>query len=318
MIKTIFFTDLPAEQAQCITACAPAHFRIETHPTSLADSDKVELLRDAHFLILFPGRLADDVLASAPHLRLIQLVSAGFDQMNLSLCKQLGVPVANNGGTNAIDVAEHTLALTLGLYRRLVDLDRTVRAGQWSAVSLGSETRTVYGKTLGIVGLGHIGRRVAQLFAALGAHLAYSDPVAADPETERALGIGRLPLDHLLSCADIVSLHVPLLPNTRHLIGAAQLAHMKKDALLINTCRGPVVDQQALSNALREGRIAGAGIDVFEAEPIVAGDPLLAHPNALYTPHAAGVTRDTWGRRGAFVFDNLQRVWDGLPPRAQL
>lgn len=318
MTETIFFTDLPSEQVRCITDCAPAHFRVGTHPTSLADADKIELLRTAQFLILFPDRLGDDVLASAPHLRLIQLVSAGFDQINLPLCKKLGIPVANNGGTNAIDVAEHALALVLGLYRRLVDLDRSVRAGRWDAVSLGWETQTVHGKRLGIVGLGHIGRRVAQLFAALGAELVYSDSVAADGQTERALGIRHLPLDELLSSADIVSLHVPLLPETRHLIGAAQLALMKKEALLINTCRGPVVDQQALSEALRSGRIAGAGIDVFDTEPVAADDPLLGHPNALFTPHAAGVTRDTWARRGAFIFDNLQRVCDGLEPRAQL
>ena len=318
MIQTVFFTHLPPEQARCITACAPPHFHIETHPTTLPDTEKIALLRDAHFLILFPGHLADDVLISATHLRLIQLVSAGFDQINLPLCKELGIPVANNGGTNAIDVAEHTLALVLGLYRRLVQLDGNVRAGRWNAVSLGSDTQTVHGKTLGIVGLGHIGRRVAQLFAALGAHIVYSDPIGADDETERALGIRRLPLDQLLSCADIVSLHVPLSSHTRHLIGAAELARMKQSALLINTCRGPVVDQQALSHALREGHIAGAGIDVFETEPIAADDPLLAHTHALYTPHAAGVTRDTWARRGAFVFDNLQRVWDGLAPQAQL
>ena len=291
---------------------------METHPTALPDEQKVALLKEADMLVLFPGRLSNAVLETAPQLKLIQLVSAGYEHMDLDLCARLGIPVANNGGTNAIDVAEHTLALTLGLYRRLIDLDRSARAGTWDEVALGLETRTIHGKTVGLVGLGHIGRRVARLFAALGAKLLYSDAIAASEEAERELNIVRCELPDLLAQADIVSLHVPLLPSTRGLIGAVELAKMKGDAILINTCRGPVVDEDALYQALSAKSIAGAALDVFAQEPTPPGYPLMQLPNLLATPHAAGVTRDTWARRGRFVFENLQRAWDGEPPLAQI
>lgn len=318
MIKTVFFTNLPAEQAALITRHAPAHFQLETHSADLSDDEKIALLDGADMLVLFPGRLSDAVLESAPQLKLIQLVSAGYEHMDLARCARLGIPVANNGGTNAIDVAEHTLALALGLYRRLIDLDRSARAGNWDEVALGLETRTIHGKTVGLVGLGHIGRRVARLFAALGANLLYSDAIAASEETQRELNIRRCELPDLLAQADIVSLHVPLLPTTRNLIGAVELAKMKGDAILINTCRGAVIDEDALYRALCEKRIAGAALDVFAQEPTPPGYPLMQLPNLLATPHAAGVTRDTWARRGHFVFENLQRAWDGEAPLAQI
>jgi phosphoglycerate dehydrogenase-like enzyme len=318
MINTVFFTNLPTEQAALITCHAPAHFAVETHPAALSDEQKIALLKEADMLVLFPGLLSNAVLETAPQLKLIQLVSAGYEHMDLDLCARLHIPVANNGGTNAIDVAEHTLALALGLYRRLIDLDRSARSGTWDEVALGLETRTIHGKTVGLVGLGHIGRRVARLFAALGAKLLYSDAIAASEETERELNIVRCELPDLLAQADIVSLHVPLLPSTRGLIGATELAKMKGDAILINTCRGSVVDEDALYQALSAKSIAGAALDVFAQEPTPPGYPLMQLPNLLATPHAAGVTRDTWARRGRFVFENLQRAWDGEPPWAQV
>jgi len=318
MTKALFFTDLPDALAQHITDCASPDIHVGTHCADLRDSEKIALLSDAEFLILFPSQLSDEVLDASAHLRLIQLVSAGYEKMNIDRCSALGIPVANNGGTNAIDVAEHTLALTLGLYRRLVDLDANVRKGQWKALTLGTQTQTVHGKTLGIVGLGHIGQRVGRLFSALGAQLVYSDPTPIGTQAENALGIERLPLDQLLKAADIVSLHVPLTEGTQHMIGATELAQMKASAVLINTCRGSVVDEKALCEALANRQIAGAGLDVFEAEPCPTDSPLLALPNVLLTPHAAGVTRDTWARRGTFVFDNIRRVLRGCPPLAQI
>ncbi|MGY8824403.1 MAG: 2-hydroxyacid dehydrogenase [Candidatus Latescibacterota bacterium] len=318
MIRTVFFTNLPTVQAQLITCHAPAHFQVETHATDLPDAEKIAIVKKADMLVLFPGSLSASVLKTAPQLKLIQLVSAGYEHMDLELCARLGIAVANNGGTNAIDVAEHTLALALGLYRRLVDLDRSARAGNWDEVAIGLETRTIYGKKLGIVGLGHIGQRVGRLFSALGADLLYSDAVAAPADVERELSIRRLGLDELMAEADIISLHVPLLPATRGLIGSAELAKMKEDAILINTCRGAVIDEEALYQTLSQQRIAGAALDVFAQEPTPLDYPLMQLPNLLATPHAAGVTRDTWARRGRFVFENLQRAWDGEAPLAQI
>ena len=318
MIQTLFFTDLPRALSQHITDCAPPSFHVSTHSADISDEEKITLLSDVQFLILFPSRLSDAALNASNHLRLIQLISAGYEQINIDLCCALGIPVANNGGTNAIDVAEHTLALTLGLYRRLIDLDSHVRKGQWNTLTLSAQTQNVHGKTVGLVVFGHIGQRVGHLFSALGARLVYSDLIPTGARKENTLSIERFPLEQLLTTADIVSLHVPLTSSTRHMIGAEELALIKPDALLISICRGPVMDEQSLCEALVDKQIAGAGLDVFETEACPMDSPLLALPNVLLTPYAGGVTRDTWARRGAFVFSNIQRVCNGQPPQAKV
>ncbi|MBV7335564.1 2-hydroxyacid dehydrogenase [Chloroflexi bacterium TSY] len=267
-------------------------------------------------LILFPSRIADDALRAARQLKLIQLVSAGFDQMNIGLCNELGIPIANNGGTNAIDVAEHTIAMILAHYRRFREMDPNVRNDGWRAIDSGQTTYTIEGKTIGIVGLGKIGQRLATLLGPWGARLLFYDPFPPAEEIQRALNVQQTPLNELLQQSDIVTLHVPLSPDTDKLIGAEQLALMQPHALLVNTCRGPVVDETALIQALRNHQIAGAALDVLEAEPPALDNPLFDLDNVLLTPHTAGVTRDTWPRRGAFIFENLQRVWNGEAPMA--
>jgi len=316
MPKVVFFTSLAPATAALLTQHAPADFQVAIYPLDLPAAEQIALLHDADFLILFPGHITEDVLRAALHLKLIQLVSVGFDRMDLALCRALGIPVANNGGANALDVAEHTLALILGFYRRMVEMDRNVRATRWYAIDSGATTYTIDGKRVGIVGLGKIGQRVARLLRAFGAEVIYYDayPVATSIEAE--LGVRRVTLEELLRQADIVTLHMPLNAETRGFIGDAELALMKPNALLINTCRGPVVNETALFNALQTRRILGAALDVLEQEPPTPDNPLLQLDNVLFTPHTAGVTYDTWPRRGEFIFANLQRVWAGLPPLA--
>lgn len=316
MPKVVFFTSLAPESAELLTRHAPADYQVTTAPIALADDEKIAPAADADFLILFPGVISAEVLRAAPRLKLIQLVSAGFDQLDLKLCRELGIPVANNGGTNAIDVAEHTLALILGWYRRMVEMDANVRRGAWSALDSGMTTYTIYGKTVGIVGLGNIGRKVTRLLSAFGAEVIYTDALPAAPEVETELGVTRVSLDELLNRADVVTLHVPLNAQTRGLIGAGELGMMKPSALLVNTCRGPVVDEAALTAALQRGQIAGAALDVLAQEPPAADNPLLRMGHVLLSPHIAGVTKDTWARRGEFIFQNLQRVAQGQPPLA--
>ncbi len=316
MHKTPFFTFLEPDLATRITAAAPLDFEISIHPADLPDAEKTPLVANADFLILFPGRLSPDVLRAATRLKLIQLLSAGYEHMDLDLCTQLGIPVANNGGANAIDVAEHTLGLILALYRRLAEQDRAVRRGDWNLLDSGRTTYTIHGKTAALIGLGHIGRHVAARLATFGAELLYVDAQPA-PE-DFGVALERVDLDEALARADIVSLHVPLTDQTRGLIGARQLALMRPSALLINTCRGPVIAEDALVAALREQRILGAGLDVFACEPLASDHPLLDLPNALLTPHAAGITCDTWSRRGEFAFANCQRVLAGEEPLARI
>lgn len=316
MPKIRFFTNLAPELAAMITAHAPAEYEVTVHSAQLPDEEKIALVADADFLILFPGVISERVLRAAPRLKLIQLVSAGFDRMDLDLCRSLGIPIANNGGTNSIDVAEHTFSLILGLYRLLTAMDRNVRAGRWNAIDSGATTYTIHGKTVGIVGFGNIGRQLASRMRAFGAKLLYYDVQPVAPAVEEEYAVTRVSLEELLQQSDVVTLHVPLNKHTHHLISTPQLELMKPTSLLINTCRGPVVDEAALIAALTARRIAGAGLDVLTEEPPEADNPLFALDNVLLTPHTAGVTRDTWTRRGEFIFANIQRVWQGQPPLA--
>lgn len=311
MPKVVYFTSQSPEEAQLLIGCAPQDFKVDVYSHTLSDLEKINLVVDADFLLLFPGHISEPVLKAAPHVRLIQLVSAGYEGMDL---KSLDIPVANNGGSNAVDVAEHTLALILGFYRRLADLSHKTRSAHWSGHNTGTTTYTINGKTVGIIGFGHIGRQVARILRGFGAYLLYTDLQAASTELERELRVSRVGMIELLQSSDIVTLHVPLTPATRDLVGRRELAYMKPSALLVNTCRGPVVDESVLTGVLREGRILGAALDVLHQEPPDANNPLLTLDNVLLTPHVAGVTRDTWRRRGEFIFQNMQRVWKGQPP----
>ena len=315
MPKVVYFTSQSSEEVQLLTGCTPQGFEVCVHSNKLSDAEKTNLVTDADFLLLFPGRISEPVLRAASCVRLIQLVSAGYEGMDLRLCRSLDMPVANNGGSNAVDVAEHTLALILGFYRRLADLSRRTPSDHWKDHKTGTTTYTINGKTVGIVGFGYIGRQVARILRGFGAYLLYSDLQAASTEFERELRGSRVGMIELLQSSDIVTLHVPLTPVTRGLIGRRELAYLKPSALLVNTCRGPVVDEPVLIDALREGRIIGAALDVLHKEPPDADNPLLSMDNVLLTPHVAGVTRDTWERRGEFIFQNMQRVWNGQQPQ---
>lgn len=318
MPRIVYFTSQNPAVSRILLEYAPADFEIVVHPIDTDDEKKISLVGDADFLLLFPGRLSGAVLKAAKKVKLIQLVSAGFDELDLELCRKLGIQVANNGGTNAQDVAEHTVALILGVYRRLVDLDTFARTNRWDELEIGLSTHTISGKTVGIIGLGHIGRQVARLLRGFGAYLIYNDVEEAQPELERELRISRLGLVELLQTSDIVTLHVPLTEQTRHLIGRRELSHMKTTALLINTCRGQVIDEQALTSILKVNRIMGAGLDVLEEEPPDINHPLLSLENVLITPHVAGVTLDTWRRRSEIIYQNMQRVWEGNDPLSPL
>jgi len=316
MPNVAYFTGQDDDIAAEITRHAPSGYRVSKHSMSLPDSEKTPIVADSDYLILFPGRISDPVLHAGTKLRLIQLVSAGFEHMPLALCDELGIPVANNGGTNSTDVAEHTLALILGQYRRMVELDRKMRSDPALDVPVARSTYTIDGKTVGIVGFGNIGTKVARLARAFGAEVLYADAAPADPARDAEIGARRVDMGELLEASDVVTLHVPLAPSTDKLIGSAELARMKPSAILVNTCRGAVVDEAALIEALVVGQIAGAALDVLEHEPPSPDNPLLRMDNVTLTPHTAGTTFDTWARRGRFVFENIARVERGDSPHA--
>lgn len=306
-----FFTTLNSTLVQLITQHAPTDFEVSVHSAGLSDQEKSRLIQNADFVILFRCILTDELIQSANRLKLVQLVSSGFDSFNVKLCRELGIPVANNGGVNSIDVAEHVLALILTWYRRILEMDCHVRHNNWRMLDSGQVTYTIHGKTVGLVGLGHIGQKTARLLKAFGADILFYDPYPPADHIVAELGVKRYTLEEMLPRCDIVSLHVPLNETTRGMISTPQLELMKSTALLVNTCRGPVIDEIALLAALAEGQIAGAALDVLEQEPPAIDNPLFAMRNVLLTPHIAGTTHDTWTRRGQFIFENIQRVWDG-------
>jgi glyoxylate reductase len=255
-------------------------------------------LAGAEGLVTVPGDTVDAALldAAGPQLRVVAQHAVGFDNVDLEAATERGVVVTNTPDVLTAATAEFTLALLLALVRRVAEGDRLVRAGgPWSWEPTAMLGTGLAGKTLGLVGRGRIGGEVARLAGAFGMRVVH---------TSRS---GGLPLAQLLSEADVVSLHVPLTAETRHLIDAAALERMGPQALLVNTTRGPVVDESALADALEAGTIAGAALDVFEREPEV--EPrLLSLPNVVLTPHVASATVEAREAMGMLCVDALRAV----------
>ena len=274
--------------------------RVEDVPTLIQRSQDA----DAVVLSNFPYRKA--VMEHCPHLKYIDVAFTGVDHVDIDYCKEKGIAVSNCAGYSTVAVADLVFGMVISLARNLSACDAAVRQGGTKAGLVGFELE---GKKFGIIGAGAIGSRVAAIAAAFGCQVyAYSRTPKDLP------GVTFTDLDTLLSTCDIVSLHVPATPQTHHLINAEKLALMKPTALLINTARGPVVDSQALADALNSGRLAGAGIDVFEMEPPVPADhPLLTAKNVLATPHVAFATAQSIEKRAVLVCDNLKAWLDGKP-----
>ena len=253
-----------------------------------------------------------ELLAAAPRLKVVGRLGVGLDNIDLPLCRERGVVVIPATGANAAAVAEYVLCTAMMLLRGAYRSSAAVAAGQWPRQSL-SEGREIGGKEIGIVGFGGIGRLTARLAGALGMRVAACDPeIAADSPLWRSEAALRLELHELLERADVVSLHIPLTPATRGLIGAAQLALMKRDAVLINSARGGTVDEAALAAALRAGQLGGAALDVFADEPLAPGSPLADCPNLILTPHIAGVTREANQRVSSLIAERVAALLESL------
>jgi glyoxylate reductase len=253
-------------------------------------------------ICLLTDRIDAALIEQAPALRVISNVAVGYDNIDVEAATARGVPVGNTPGVLTETTADLAFALLLACARRIVEAERFVRDGRWRTwdpnLLLGYD---VYGATLGIVGFGKIGQAVARRAAGFSMRVLYATRSAV---TEWHPAGERVPLDDLLRASDFVSLHVPLTPETQRMIGEPQLRAMKRTAFLINTARGGVVDQAALVRALEEGWIAGAGLDVAEAEPIPDGDPLLRAPNAVLLPHIGSASHATRERMASMAVDN--------------
>jgi phosphoglycerate dehydrogenase-like enzyme len=301
-----------AETAEIARDLAPAGFEL----VLARDKAAVDAaIGQAEFLVCYPGlKVSDAFFRAAPRLKLVQLLSAGYDDVDLAAARRAHVPVANNGGANAISVAEHTLMLMLAVSRRVIWQHANVSGGRWRGNGPAPRMYELFGKTLGIVGLGTIGKKVARLARAFGMQAQYYDIVRLSEAEEDALGVRFRLLNELLKSSDVVSLHVPLNDSTRGMIGETELALLKPEAILINTCRGPVIDEAALYRALSDGKCFGAGLDVLDQEPPAPDNPLLKLDNVLLTAHFAGPTWDNHVARFRNAFDNVQRVSRGERP----
>jgi phosphoglycerate dehydrogenase-like enzyme len=227
------------------------------------------------------SRFTENVFRNCPALRLVSLWGTGTDNVDLPSASRHGVTVTNTPGVSAFSIAEHALALMLAVARHIPLVDSGVRRGLWPR----GQTTQLHGKTLGIIGLGVVGRQFARLGAGIGMRV-----IAWTMHPDPALGVEMLPLDELLRASDVVSLHLRLSDETRGFLGRLQIEKMKPSAILINTARGPIVDEVALVEALAEGRIGGAGLDVFDVEPLPARHPFTRLENVVLTPHCAGIT----------------------------
>ncbi len=254
------------------------------------------------------ARFTEAVLAACPRLRLISIWGTGTDNVDLAACRARGVAVTNTPGVNAHAVAEHTVALMLAVTRRIPAMDRDTRAGQWPRGLLVQ----LEGRTVGLIGLGAIGGRVAALLRPFGVRLLAATH-GPDGGRAAAAGARHVPVETLLREADIVSLHLRLSVATEGYLGPERLALLRPTAYLVNTARGGLVDKAALVDALRAGRLAGAALDVFHEEPIPPGDPILACPNVVLTPHNGGMTREVIDAGLLRAVENIEHFLAGRP-----
>ena len=246
-----------------------------------------------------------ELLARAPRLRVVGRLGVGLDNIDVAACAARGIEVIPATGANALAVAEYVVCTAMLLLRGAYLSTADVAAGKWPRGRLG-EGRETAGRTLGVVGFGAIGRLVAKLAQGLGMKVLANDAaITAADAVWRESGVAYRGLDDLLAESDAVTLHVPLTQTTRHLISAGRLARMKRGAVLINTARGGVIDEDALAESLTGGHLAGAALDVFEIEPLPAGSPLAGAPNLVLTPHIAGVTREANARVSGMIAEKV-------------
>ena len=296
----------------------PAHARAKTIGetkvvTARGAEDEAELIRRIDrakiaINIRAHARFTEGVFAACKNLTMVSIWGTGTDNIDLEAAGRRGITVTNTPGINAFAVAEHTVALMLAVARRIPKIDREMREGQWPRELL----TQLLGKTLGVFGTGKIGARVATLGRALGMDvLAWS--ARGDAEHVASLGARMASKEEILRQADVITLHMRLVPETRGFLSRREFASLKRTAILVNTGRGALVDREALLDALRTGKIAGAGLDVFHDEPLKPGDPLLALENVVLSPHNAGQTPEVIRDGLLRAVENVENFLRGQP-----
>ena len=281
-------------------------------------AELIEAVSDAHIIIGdYTNNIAMDaeVIRSAKQCILIQQPSTGFQHIDVDEAAKNGIPVANIAGANTLAVAEHTIMLILGCLKKLTLSHDKMKRGEWAQDEMEIHgVFELFGKTLGIIGIGLIGKEVAKRAKPFGPQMIYYDVNRLPKEEENELGVTYRPLDALIAESDIITIHTPLTPQTENMIGANRITAMKTSAIIINASRGAIVDEEALARALKEGRIRGAGLDVYSQEPISPDNPILDAPNTILTPHIAGATNESRIRIINMTIDNVLSVLTGKEP----
>ncbi len=318
-MKLVNFTPLPGEFLKGILQDAGVA-DLEVVDVHRQPEEKiVEAVAAADVLLgdyTFATPITRNVARAARKARLIQQPSVGYNHIDLEACRQAGLKVANIPGANDVAVAEHTIMMALTLLKQVMMFHRETLKANWLRKNgmLGVAIPELMGKTYGLIGMGRTGKAVAERLVPFGVKLLYYDIKRLTTEEENRYKASYAELAEILKTSDIISLHLPLTPETENLIGQKELEQMKPSAILINVARGELVDEKALAMALRENKIAAAGIDVFRAEPVASDNPLLGLENVLLTPHIAGVTTEATGRIFTLTIANVVKVLKGGEP----
>lgn len=317
-LKILLTNHYEGKPAEIIKSAVPDGFELEMLE-SVSQQELEGKVKEADYLLV-SGRLKINrtVLGNAQNIKMIQRTGVGLDSIDLEYIRNHDIPFYVNKGVNAQSVAEHTILLMLASLRNLVEINENTKRGIWKKQAQGVCTHELCGKTVGLIGMGAIGRKVAGMLKAFGAKVLYNDVSKMKQEDENALGIKFSTREEIIEKSDIISLHCPLTDDTRHMINDRAVNKMKNGVILINTARGGLIDEAALINGIKNGKIAGAGIDVYEKEP-VDNSEVLNLQNVITTPHIGGVTYDSFyqmmyqAMRNIEMFDKgqLQEIEQG-------
>ena len=310
MKRVLYLSHATPEVYAIIRKAVPAGFELVTLDSN-DDDERRRKIANCEVVIVGATALRKSVIEAAGRLELVHHQGVGWqDTTDHEVLRERAIPLALTPEGTTIGVAEHTVLLILAALKLLPHADRELREGRFHVNALRPISRELKGLTVGYVGMGRIAQAVAKRLAGFEVHGLFFDP-----NVESFHGLTRVSFERVLSEADVLTLHVPLTPQTRHLIGAAELARMKRLAYLVNTARGGLVDESALVRALRDGALAGAALDVFETEPMPAGHPLSALSNVVLTPHISAGTRDALATKMTALFANVERFYRGEPLR---
>ncbi|MCD8125671.1 MAG: phosphoglycerate dehydrogenase [Lachnospiraceae bacterium] len=290
----------------------PESFEV-VRPVSATDSEEHKrLVEDADYIIAGSIRITREYMQAARKLKMIQKSGIGVDKIDCVAAKEMGIPVCITAGANAVPVAELTMGLMFAVNRRISYVDASMRRGEWVRPRMRAQCRMIHGKTVGLLGIGNIAREVAKMLQGFeGTRIIYYDKIKLSDEEERRLKVTGVSFEELLRQSDILSIHIPLLPSTRHMIGKEQLAMMKSSSILINTARGGIVDESALIEALKNGTLRGAGLDSFEQEPINQDNELLTLGNVVLSCHCGGGVVDNVLHVTEHVYGNIVKHASG-------